>query len=245
LNDTLTGIARKFNITLEELVSANPSVGSQALTVGLVLIIPPQQKAGSEPTATPWPVSIQQTNCYPNQDGSLWCLVLLKNENTVSLQNLSIEISLVNLTGEVVSEKTAYAPLDLLPSGKVTALGALFTAFIPDDYLIQTQILSASILPSIDSHYLPVHLQNYLVQVDWEGISARVSGQVFLDERSDPAERIWILAIAYDRSRNVIGFRRWDYNDPLSPDDVLSFEFEVSSLGPGIDHIDLLVEATK
>ena len=244
-NDTLTGIARKFNITLEELVVANPSVGSQALTVGFVLVIPPQQKAETEPTATPWPVSIQQTECFRNQDESLWCLTLLKNEFAEALQNLSIGISLLDSAGKVVSDKTAYAPLDLLPSGKSIALGALFMAPIPDGYSTQTQILSASLLPSTDRHYLIVHLQNNLVQVDWGGISARVSGQVKLDKQSDPATRVWILAVVYDRSGNVIGFRRWESNNPLSPEDVLSFDFGVSSLGPEIDHIDLLVEATN
>jgi len=244
-NDTLTGIARKFNISLEELVAANPSVGSQALTVGFELIIPPQQKAESEPTATPWPVSIQQTQCYQNQDGSLWCLVLLKNEYAEALQNLSIGISLLDSTGKVASDQTAYAPLDLLPPGKSIALGALFTAPIPAGYSTQTQILSASRSPSTDKLHPLVRFQNYLVQVDWGGLSARVSGQVVLDMRSDSANRIWILAVVYDRSGNVIGFRRWESIDPLTPEDVLSFEFGVSSLGPEIDHIDLLVEAAN
>lgn len=245
LNDTLTGIARKFNITLEEIITANPSVDSQALIVGQILVIPLQQIVGFEPSATPWPVSIHQTHCYPNQDGSLWCLVLLKNVNTDSLQNLAVQINLLDSTGKVVNEKTTFPPLDLLPSGKVTVLGALFSGPIPVGYKIQTQIQSASILPSADGLYLPVHLQNYLAQVDWAGISAVVSGQVFLDEKSDPAEQIRILAVAYDRSGKVIGFRLWESNDHLSHGDVLSFEFGVTSLGPEIDHIDLLVEATR
>jgi len=244
-NDTLTGIALKFNITLAELVAANPSVGSQALPVGFVLVIPPWQKPESEPTATPWPVSIQQTQCYRNQDESLWCLTLLKNEFAEALQNLSIAISLLDSTGKIVSDKTAYAPLDLLPPGKSLALGALFMAPIPDGYSTQTQILTASRLPSTDRHYLLVHLHNNLVQVDWGGKSARVSGLVELDKQSDPAERVWILAVVYDRTGNVIGFRRWESNDLLSPEGILPFNFGVSSLGSEIDHIDLLLEATK
>ena len=244
-NDTLTGIARKHDITLEELVAANPSVGSQALTVGFVLVIPPQQEAASEPTAPPLPVSIQQTKCYQNQDGSLWCLALLKNGYADAIQNLSINVSLLDSNGKVASIQTAYAPLDLLPSGKSIALGTLFMAPIPDGYSTQTQILSASSLPSTDKHYQLVHFQNYLVEVDWRAMSATVSGQVVLDKRSDSANRIWILAVVYDSSGNVIGFRRWESNDQLSTEDVLSFDFGVSSLGPEIDHIDLLVEAAN
>ncbi len=244
-NDTLIGIARKFHITLEQLISANPLFGSQVLTVGLLLVIPPEQNVESEPTATPWPVSIQQNPCYRNLDGSLWCLVLLKNEYAETLQNLSIVISLLDSNNEVVSSKTAYAPMDMLPPGKSVALGALFHEAIPDGYHPQTQLLSASLLPSTDKRYPLVHLQNNLVQVKWGGMSARVSGQVVLDLQSDAAERVWILAVAYDQSGTVIGFRRWESNNPLSPKDILFFDFEVSSLGPDIDHIELLVEASQ
>ncbi len=244
-NDTLIGIALKFNITLEQLISANPLIGSNALTVGLKLIIPPGQNIKSDPTATPWPVYIQETQCYRNLDGSLWCLALLKNEFAETLQNLSIVISLIDPNNMVLSTKTAYAPMDLLPPGKSLVIGVLFHEIIPDDFHPQTQILSASRLPSSDNRYPLIHLQNHLAQVDWGGLSARVSGKLMLDQQSDGAERVWILAVAYDQSGTVIGFRRWEYNNPLAPADVLSFDFVVSSLGPEIDHIELLVEASQ
>lgn len=244
-NDTLIGIARKFHITLEQLVSANPTIGSQALVVGLILVIPPEQRTESDPTATPWPVSIQQTQCYRNLDSSLWCLVLLKNEIVETLQNLSIAISLIDSNNKVVNTKTAYAPMDLLPPGKFVAIGTLFHEVIPDGYRPQSQILSASRLPSADKLYPLVHIQKKLVQVKWGGLSARVSGQVALDPQSDGAERVWILAVAYDQTGTVIGFQRWESNKHLAPTNVLSFDFEVSSLGPEIDHIELLAEASQ
>jgi LysM repeat protein len=245
LNDTLTGIARKFNITPEELLAANPSAGSQALTVGQVLTIPTRQETSAVPTATPWPVTIQQTQCYPNQDGSLWCLALLKNEYAETLQNLSVVISLQDSSGKPLSSLPAYAPLDLLPSGKSIAIGALFPAPILDGYRSQVHLLSASLLASTDNRYPSIHLQNNLVQVDWGGMSARVSGQAVLNPQSGDASRVWILGVAYDQSGNVIGFRRWESNNPLSSADVLSFDFLIASLGPEIDHVELLVEAAK
>ncbi|HBG74080.1 MAG: hypothetical protein A2X25_08210 [Chloroflexi bacterium GWB2_49_20] len=245
LKDTLTGIARKFNITLEDLLAANPSVGSRALTVGQVLTIPPAQETSSVPTAIPLPVTIQQTQCYPSQDGSLWCLVLLKNEYAETIQNLSVVINLQDSSGKIISSQPAYAPLDLLPSGKSVAIGALFPAPNPDGYRSQAQLLSASRLASTDTRYPPIHLQSSLVQVDWRGLSARVSGQAKLNPQSGDASRVWILGVAYDKSGNVIGFRRWESNKPLSPIDVLSFDFLIASLGPEIDHVELLVEAAK
>ena len=245
LNDTLTAIAIKFNISLEELVAANPSVGSQALTVGLVLVIPTPLKTESEPTSTPLPVTIQQTQCFQNQDESLWCLSLLKNEFSDVLQNLSIRFSLLDSNRIVVTDQTAYAPLDILSPDKSIVLGTIFKAPIPDGYSIQAQIISASRLPAVNLRYLEVHYQNYLVQVDWEGKNAEVSGQIMLDNQSNPANRIWILAMAYDGSDKIVGFRRWESNDTLAPNESLSFKFEVSSLGPDIDHVEILVEAAN
>lgn len=245
LNDTLIGISRKFKITLQDLLAANPTIGSQALTVGLVLVIPPPQTTNSTPSSTPWPVFIQQTQCYPNQDGSLWCLALIKNNFAESIQNLSVVLSLQDTKGKNISEQTAYAPLDVLPSGRSMVVAALFTSPIPEDYRSQTHLLSAARLPSAESRYPLIHLQNSLVQVDWGAMSASVSGLVMLDPQSDEASRVWILAIAYEQSGNVIGFRRWEFNDPLSPAEILSFNFTIASLGPEIDHIDLIVEASK
>jgi LysM repeat protein len=245
LNDTLTAIAIKFNISLEELVAANPSVGSQALTVGLVLVIPTPLNIDSEPTSTPLPVTIQQTQCYQNQDDSLWCLSLLKNEFSDVIQNLSIRFSLLDSNRLVVKDQTAYAPMDILAPGKSIVLGTIFKSPIPDGFSIQAQIISASRLPAVNLHYLEVNFQNYLVQVDWEGKNAEVSGQIMLANQSNPANRIWILAMAYDGSDKIIGFRRWESNETLAPNESLSFNFEVSSLGPDIDHVEILVEAAN
>jgi LysM repeat protein len=245
LNDTLTGIAAKFNITLQELLAANPSADSQALTVGTTLTIPTGQELSNSPTVTPLPVTIQQKNCFPNQDGSLWCLVLLKNDSSAPLQNLSVLINLQSSDQTIFNSQAAYAPLDVLPPGLSLVVSTLFQKPIPVDFQILAQILSASHLANFDNLYLPISLQNSLVQIDWGGLSARVRGEAILGGSAAEARRVWILGVAYDEAGNVIGFRRWESNSPLSTGESLSFDFLVASLGPEIDHVDLILEAAK
>lgn len=245
LNDNLTSIAKKFNITLEELLAANPKIGSQALTVGTVLTIPTGQVSASERTATPVPVTIQQVQCYPNQDGSFYCLALLKNDHPETLQDLSVLISLVGSDGTILNSQTAYSLLDLLPPGKSIPLIALFQAPIPQNWQPQTRLLTASFMRSTGSFYPSITLLNNLVEVDWGGLNARIHGQAVLSASNRQASRVWVLAVAYDQVGNVIGFTRWESNSSLSYPDQLSFDFSVASLGPQIDHVEVLVEAAK
>ena len=244
-NDNLTNIANKYNITLEELLAANPKVSSQTLTVGTVLTIPTGQESSSPPISTPVPVAIQQLQCFPNQDGSLYCLVLVKNDHPETVQNLTVLIDLEASNGTIINSQTAYSPLDLLPPGKVMPLGVLFAAPVPPGWQPQARLISASRLASVEPQYPSISLLNSLVEVDWGGLNAHITGEATLTASDLKASRVWILGVAYDQGGNVIGFRRWESKNTISPGDQLPFDFMVASLGPQIDHVDLLVEAAR
>ncbi|HTX91846.1 MAG TPA: hypothetical protein VMC09_11595, partial [Anaerolineales bacterium] len=90
--------------------------------------------------------------------------------------------------------------------------------------------------------YLPVAVENVLVQVDASGRTAQLSGQVALTG-SGAATTLWVLATAYDSTGNVVGVRRWDSPTPLSAGTPGQFSFQVSSLGPVIQRVEFLAEA--
>lgn len=245
LNDNLSSIAKKFGLTLEELLAANPTIGSQPLTVGTILTIPTGQSSSTESTVTPIPLAIQQVQCYPNLDGSLYCLALLKNEYAETLQNLSGSIELVAQDGTILDSQIAHSPLDLLPPGKSIPISVLFPAPILQGSQPQARIITASLLPSPGSTYPAISIISNLVEIDWGGLNAHVSGKTALATSGLKASRVWILAIAYDQEGKLVGFSRWESKTNLSFPDHLPFDFSVSSLGPPIEHVDLLVEAVK
>jgi len=245
--DTLYGIALKFGVSQNDLEAANPEVSFTTLMIGTVLTIPTTPI--STPMAGPTPVLLPFTrqDCWPSINGGLWCFAKLANTTADTLENLIAQISLLDESGNIIKTKPSMAMLDILPPGESTALAAFFPAPIPSGLTPQAQLLSAVRILPLDSRYLPMAVENILVNVDWSGQTAHLSGQVKPQNGTSiseiPAGRLWLAATAYDETGRVVGVRRWESDSPLPAGGTLPFDFQISSMGPIIDRVDLLVEA--
>ena len=95
--DSMSLIAEKFGVSLDDLQAANPEISSNAMSVGQVLHIPsnPDNPSG-EPTPTPAPYVIQQIKCYPTANRGMWCFVLALNDSPDFMENLSAQVTLVD-----------------------------------------------------------------------------------------------------------------------------------------------------
>src|SRR5581483_3073996 len=191
--DTLSQIAERYNISLDALLAANPNIDPNAMPVGKTLLIPsnPQNITG-ESTPTPVPFPVQQIECYPTIDRGLWCFVLAHNDSNDFMENVTAQITLVDSNGKMISSQTALLPLNILPPDTSLPLATYFSPDVPSDAKPQVQILTGIRLLPGDERYLPATIQNTLVKVDWSGLSAQVSGQVFLPADSRPAKIIWV-----------------------------------------------------
>jgi LysM repeat protein len=245
--DTLNGISQKFGVSLSDLLAANPEVTGSTLSIGTVLTIPTTPISTPFSGPTPVPLSFNRVDCWPSGDGGLWCFAAITNTTGDTLENLIAQISLLNVNGEVSATQTAMAMLDILPPGKSTALATLFPPPIPAEAVPRAQLATAvRILPN-DTRYAPVTLENVLVTVDWSGMTAQVSGQVAPKSGNTvpeiPAGRVWVAATAYDEAGRVVGVRRWESGAVLPAGGTLPIDFLISSTGPAIDRVELLVEA--
>ena len=240
--DTLTGIAARFGIPLEALLAANPGMQAAALPVGTTIIIPASDVTSIEPTPTPAMLPVQQAHCWSEADGGLWCFALVQNTYADSLENLSAQFTLLDADGKVLESQAAFALSDILPPGQSVPLAIHYPPRFPADVSVQVDVLSAIRLLPGDVRYLPVEVMNTLVSVDASGRAAEVSGQVILTG-SGKADTLWVLATAYDDSGDVVGVRRWESPTALTADSPVSFDFLVSSVGPGIDRVEFLAEA--
>jgi LysM repeat protein len=245
--DTFGAIANRFGIRLEDLIAANPGTSPNALSVGITIVIPNAPVSTAMPAPTPASITLGAVDCWPTLDGSLWCFVPVTNSTGDTLENLAAQISLVAADGKVVTSQTALAPLDILPPGKSTALSAFFVSPIPQGSIPQAQLTTAIRILSTDTRYVPAVVQNTLSQIDWTGTTAHINGSVRLGGDSLPAEllanRVRVAAIAYDVTGRVVGIRRWESLSPLTPGLALPFDFQVASIGPAIDRVDIQVEA--
>jgi len=242
--DTLSGIAFKFGISLDELVAANPDVSPNSMSIGTELKIPssPADPTGAS-TSTPVPVPVKQIQCYPTVERGMWCFVLVHNDTPDVIENISAQVTLQDGNGESLSSAPALSPLNILPPDVSLPLMAFFPPEIPADVHPQVQLLNGIHLQLDDARYLPATLHNTLAQIDSSGRYAQVSGTVRLPEGVRPASLIWVAAVAYDEFDRMVGVRRWESNAGVTPGGDLQFAFEVSSLAGEIRRVEFVVEA--
>ena len=242
--DTISSIALKFGVSMDELQAANPEISPNAMSVGQVIHIPsnPENPSG-EPTPTPSPFTIQQIECYPTADRGMWCFVLVSNDFPEFMENLSAQVTLVDASNTVLASQTALLQLNILPPNTSLPLTVFFPPEVPVDVKPQVQVLTAIRLLPNDERYLPATINNTLVQVNADGRSARLNGQVLLPADAHAAAQVWVTGTAYDNTGRVVGVRRWESNAVLAPSSSLPFEFMVSSLGGRIERVEFAVEA--
>ncbi len=242
--DTLSQIAEKFHVSLDALMAANPTVDPNSMSVGKTILIPsiPANLTG-EGTPTPVPFPVLQIACHPVPDGGMWCFVLVHNDSSSFIENITAQVTLLDSNGKPIASQTALMPLDILAPNTSMPLTTFFAPDVPSDAKPRAQILSANQVAPNDPRYLPATIQNSLVQVDWSGLDAQVSGKVALPANVSPAILVWVAATAYDASGNVIGVRRWESKAGIQPGGSLPFDFMISSAGGTITRVDLAVEA--
>lgn len=242
--DTLGSIAFQFGVTVDQLVAANPDVSPNSMSIGTELKVPsaPENPAGA-PTSTPVPASVKQIECYSTADQGMWCFVLVHNDTSNLIENLSAQVTLLDADEEILASALAPSLLNILPVDTSLPLIVYFPPVIPAGARPQVQLLTGIHLEPNDPRYLRATLHNTLAQIDSSGRTALVSGTVRLPEDSMPAGLVWVAAVSYDNAGRVVGARRWESNAGIAPGDSLIFSFQVSSLGGEIEQVEFVVEA--
>lgn len=241
--ETISSVALKFGVSIDELLAANPDVNPNTMSIGTVLQVPskPENPTG-EATPTPAPFTVEQIECYATANQGMWCFVLARNDSPSFMENLSAQVTLVDSNESFLATQTALLPLNIFPPNASLPLTVYFPPGIPRDAKPQVQVLTAIRLSASDSRYLPATVNDTLVQVNADGRFAQVSGEVRLPAESTAATQVWVAAVAYDESGRVVGVRRWE-GGGIQPGGSLSFEMTVSSLGGVLTRVEFAVEA--
>ncbi|MBV6452451.1 MAG: hypothetical protein MHPDNHAH_03208 [Anaerolineales bacterium] len=242
--DTLSEIAERFRVSLDDLQAANPEINANAMSVGQVLKIPsnPDNPSG-EPTPMPAPFTVEQIECYPTIDKGMWCFVLARNDQPNTLENVSAQVTLVDSNNATLATQPAFLALNILPPNTSLPMAVFFSPDIPFGAKPQVQVLTAIQLLPADERYVSAAVNNALVQINAEGHSAQVSGLVLSQSQTATANQVWVAATVYDEEGRVVGVRRWESNASLPPGGSLPFNFLVSSVGGRIARVEFVVEA--
>jgi LysM repeat protein len=240
--DTMLAIALRNGINLEELQAANPEVNPRLLSVGTVLIIPLGDSVPSSPiTATPIPLNPTSTDCYAVPDG-IWCTLLVTNERSKPLENISARVILYDEGGEIFAEGIAIAAINRLPVNEETPLVIFFPGSNTGEFIATTTILTAQPVPKNDDRYLNAWLEIDEVVISAEALQAEVSGSIGIPAKSSPGNLTWVVVTAYDSEGRVVGVRKLEQYGLFEPGASREFMIEVFSLGPPIAEVKALVE---
>lgn len=258
--DELMAIAFYYGITLDELLAANPAVTPNWMSVGTVLQIPVTPTPLPTKTPTPMPTStaqVMQTQtatpsgpleltdepvCYPNPLGELNCLVLIRNRGEETLENPSVSFTLTSKDGGFASELVVFAPLNLLPAGSSLPILASFPAPVPENYEVKAEV--EYWLPTMpdDDRYAEIEIHDSNIRLSEDGAIAYVAGEISIESDGREIASLWLLAVAFDKDGNPVGFRRWEAAFPLGSLEDVAFNTIVYSLGPDITTVELMAE---
>jgi hypothetical protein len=237
-------IALKYGVNLQDLLAANPEVDPHFMTIGKTVVIPiraSDQAAATLPTPTQVPVRSDSPACYLMADGSAWCYVLVFNDHSQALENLSALIELYTPAGELAGSQTALAPLNLLLPSQAMPLAAHFAAPVPAGFRVRLGEINALPVLGVKARYLQTEVEILAMEIAAEGGQAVVKGNIHLTGKKSAVEVVWLAVIAYGANGEVVGVRRWEASEPGKK--TIAFQTNVFSLGPPIERVDALVEA--
>jgi LysM repeat protein len=243
-NDTIYGIAKRFDLTPETLLFANPSTVPSALTIGDTLIIPEQSiSSGNSAQFTPVPLTLSASTCYPQPDG-LECFVSVKNENETSLENIVVRFTLFDKTGEQMQSKNGLLLLNVLPPGKTYPAHVFFSGITKfGDHsaeLVASNKLSLTQEPTVGARIVDQQINS-----SWNGLSSSVSGKIESSSPSAQEITLWVAAVGYDADGNTIGYRRWEGTGLLEQGKSIPFQLDLFSFAGAISRIEVFLEEIK
>ncbi len=238
-NDNLTSLSKRFSVSLEAILAANPNLIPEALIIGQTIIIPSEdQSSVSGLSGTPVPIEISQGRCFVMFDGTV-CILTVSNPSSQDITNLLVECSLLDSSQNILSSQEETIPFEILPAG--SALPVLVRYADKSGSAINSRTISAAIIdPSKNTHQLLIP-DNLQIVKTWDGLSASVKGSVTLGAGIKSGS-IRLLALSEDKQGEIIGINKKDIELKLAADQPIKFEMAAYSLGPLIDNIKVMIE---
>lgn len=238
--DTLIAIALQYNVTLDDLVAANPGINSNQLTIGAEVIIPGENGAGPGlPTPTPLAADLSEPDCYRTGTGGLDCFFTITNPLDQSLENISILANLHRSDGDLVWSEKVIPPLDTIAAQSSLPAAVRIPPPIPEGSRLFVSLLTA--LPGADNPSAP---QNTINDLSYGGDRrvVQVTGTILLPESEYPPGEIWLAAVVYDQNGKPVGVRKWISGSQFGPGDSHPFTVTVYSAGPRIEDVKVFSE---
>jgi LysM repeat protein len=209
--DTLIPIARKFGVTVQEIIEANGISDPRRLSIGQEIIIP-ITGGGAEPTAVPTPtpvaLQIQGLAFHRTPVDSLWCLGEVANVSGRPAEEVQVQVTLHDEQGTLLAAGAAFSQLDVLAADGRAPFAILFEAPPANFAQYQTRIVGG--VPS--THLGPRYPDLAVMKDHGEWLDEniyRVRGEVHNSGQAD-AELVVVIVTLYDEEGHIVGARTVD-----------------------------------
>jgi len=243
--DTMYVIAYRYNLTLDQLITANPNIDPRFLSIGMQLEIPYGESGSGIDVPTPIAVEFESTDpkCYLSLIKDVWCFWLIENNTDAAYENISAKFRLYDQDGIEIAAELGMIPTNRLNAGDKMPVIAYFPPEIPEWSLVQVQIESLLMAPEGTDRYLPVELVSSQTEMGEGDLYAEVLGTVKLGNTDRSASIVWAAVTAYDDRGDVVGSRRWESDGPLEPGVEMELAIIIYSISRPIDHVEIILEA--
>jgi hypothetical protein len=235
----LIAIALQYNITLDDLLAANPGINSNQLSIGTEIIIPGDNGGGPGlPTPTPLPGQLSDPDCFRSGTGSLTCFFTAENTLDQGMENISVLANLHLPEGELFWSEVVIPPLDRIPPQSSLPLSLQVPAPVPDGVQLFLSLLTA--LPAGDPLPAPETTIEQIVYRQ-NRRAAQITGLISLPSGDYDPGSVWLAAAGY-HDQKPVGLRKWISSAPAEPGDQIPFTVTVYSPGPSIEEVRIFTE---
>jgi LysM repeat protein len=243
--DTMYVIAYIYNLTLDQLIAANPSIDPRFLSIGMQLEIPYSESGSGIDEPTPVAVEFESRDpkCYLTLIKDAWCFWLIENNTSAAYENVSARFRLYDQDGVEITTEIGMIPINRLNIGEKMPIIAYFPPEVPEWSLVQVQIETLLQSPEDTERYLPIELLSSQVEMGEGDLYAEVLGTVKLRDTDRSASIVWAAVTAYDDRGDVVGSRRWESDGLLESGAEMELAITIYSLSRPIDHIEIILEA--
>lgn len=248
-NEDMLGIAFQYGVSLNAMLTANPSANPRALRVGDSLTIPagqytPTPDPKNPPLPTPVGLTLTSPHCVAAVSGELWCFVRLENPQTFSVEGAAVRVNLRDADSGALTSQTGYPPLNSLPAGGWLPAVVYFPAPAPKNFDASAELVAALPVAVDAARYLALQAVQPQVSLSADGLSAQISASAALaDGQSGPAQ-VTAAAAAFNAKGEIIGLRSLTLPAQLNAGESQPYTLTLySASGEAIARVELLQEA--
>ena len=242
--DDLGGIAYAYGVGLMDLLSVNPDVNPNAMSIGTLLNIPPEsEEDNDELQPTPVGVQLGKPVCYPSELSGTWCFSEARNPFDHAVENITALLRVQRSAEENQEAYGMFPGLNTMAANGTLPLMVYVPETLGSQFSTNVELVSALPLKNDSDRYLGVVVQNLQTKTVSRA-AVNVSGDVKLAEDAPkPASKVWLLGVAYDANGQIIGVRRHEMQTILQPGATMEFSFDVYLVVGNVNHVTVLAEA--